>query len=179
MNNSSNYFTLFALPVSFDIDPAELTSRYLKLQKAVHPDKFASASEQERLYSVQKTAELNDAYETLKKPLLRARHLLVLSGVQIDDEQNTIMDPGFLMQQMELRETIGEAKQSSNIDALEATIDHIDELYNIKLKNIQTLFADTEPKFDQIADIVRKLQFFNKLREETDVLMAQIENNKE
>ena len=178
MEKNNNYFTLFAMPISFDVDLAELTQRYLKLQKAIHPDKFSNAAEQERVFSVQQTAQLNDAYETLKKPLLRARYLLELNGVHINDEQNTIMDSDFLMQQMELREAIEKAKSgSADIDALEETIDHIDDLYNAMLLTMKNLFAASEPVYNQIADIVRKLQFFSKLREEADSLAAKIANN--
>jgi len=178
MEKSSNYFTLFAIPVSFDVDLAGLTQRYLKLQKAVHPDKFSNAPEQERLFSVQQTAQLNDAYDTLKKPLLRAQYLLQINGVDLDDEKNTIMDSEFLMQQIELREVIESAKlNNSDIEALEETIDKIDDLYNSRVLMIKKLFAMPEPMFEQIADLTRKLQFFSKLREEANFLAAKIADN--
>ena len=175
MEKSHNYFTLFDMPVTFDIDLPELTQRYLKLQKAIHPDKFSNAAEQERVFSVQQTALLNDAYDTLKKPLLRARYLLELNGVCLNDEKNTIMDSDFLMQQMELREAIEKAKSgNADIDVLEETIDHIDDLYNAKLQIMKKLFAVPEPVFEHIADVARKLQFFSKLREEADSLAAKL-----
>lgn len=178
MENSNNYFALFAMPISFDIDLTELTQRYLKLQKSIHPDKFSNAAEQERMFSVQQTARLNDAYDTLKKPLLRARYLLELNGVHLNDEKNTIMDSDFLMQQMELREAIEKAKSgNADIDALEETIDHIDDLYNAKLQVMTKLFAAPEPVYEHIADVARKLQFYSKLREEADSLAAKISNN--
>ena len=175
MDKSSDYFSLFSIPVSFEIDLAELTQRYLKLQKAVHPDKFANSSEQERLYSVQQTAKLNDAYDTLKKPLLRARYMLELHDVSLNHDNTTIKDTSFLMQQMELRESI--EKKKSDIDGLEESLDHIDDLYGAELKEIKKHFAVDEPDYLQLADRVRKLQFFSKLREEVDSLVLQLSNN--
>ena len=57
------YFSLFGLEVSFDIDLTHLHSQYQELQKAVHPDHHATASESEKLLSVQKASEVNDAYQ--------------------------------------------------------------------------------------------------------------------
>lgn len=172
---SRDYFSLFALPVEFNIDIAALTSRYFELQKSVHPDKFANAAEQERLYSVQQTAQLNDAYNTLKKPVLRARYLLALQGIDLNDETNTVMDGAFLMQQMTLREAIGEAK--TDIDALEAVIDQIAHISQMKLSDIKVKFAESAPAFEEIAAIVREMQFFQKLREDADQMAIQLENN--
>ena len=174
MEKSSNYFTLFAIPVSFEVDLSELSQRYLKLQKAVHPDKYSNASEQERLYSVQQTAQLNDAYNVLKKPLLRARYMLELHDVNLNHDNTTIKDTGFLMQQMELRESIEASKV--NVDGLEEALDHIDDLYGIQLQKIKIMFSVDAPEYEKLADRVRKLQFYSKLREEVDVLIAQLEN---
>lgn len=179
MSKNNNYFTLFNIPAVFDLDVAELTSRYLTLQKVVHPDKFSNASEQEKLHSVQQAAQLNDAYDTLKKPLLRARYLLALNNVHLDDDDNTTMNGSFLMQQMELHEAIDAAKKHSDIDALNVVIDDIDDLYTAMLRSISEKFSNSVPAFDQIASLVKQMQFFNRLREQTDSLALTIENNKE
>jgi molecular chaperone HscB len=73
MAASQNYFELFNLPISFDVDIASLKEKYQDLQKVVHPDRFTSASDKERLLSVQQAASINDAFDTLKKPIARAR----------------------------------------------------------------------------------------------------------
>ena len=103
-----NYFQLFDLPATFELDLTELGSRYLALQRKFHPDKYAAASNRDRLMSVQQTANINDAYHSLKQPLLRAEHLLALRGLKISHEQRSFTDPVFLMQQMELREQLAE-----------------------------------------------------------------------
>ena len=64
-----NYFQLFGIEVSFDVDLNQLSQSYQTLQKAVHPDKFAHASSQEQLLAVQKSAEINDAYQTLTQSM--------------------------------------------------------------------------------------------------------------
>lgn len=170
-----DHFALFSLPVMFDLNAADLTSRYLALQKNLHPDNFINATEQERVASVQQTAQLNDAYNTLKKPMQRARYLLLLAGIDLNDETNTVMDTQFLMQQMELREAIGAAK--TNIDELEAIVDQIDAFSHVKLQNIKENFSASTPAFDEIASALREMQFFSKLREDADALVIQLEDN--
>ena len=69
---SKNYFELFGLPVGYIVDAKALAERYRELQRIVHPDRFANASDQERRLSVQGAALINEAYETLKDPIARS-----------------------------------------------------------------------------------------------------------
>lgn len=118
-----NYFQLFDLPEQFELDLTELGSRYLALQKRFHPDNFAAGSERDRLLSVQQTANINDAYHSLKQPLLRAEHLLALRGLKISNEQRSFTEPAFLMQQMELREQLAEVREQADPEQAIADIE--------------------------------------------------------
>src|SRR5690606_10742494 len=114
-----NHFELFHLPEQFELDLAQLSASYQQLQQLTHPDKFATASDQQRLLSVQKNAQLNDAYQALKSPLLRAEYLLELKGIDLKHETSTMQDGMFLMQQMEWREQLDDIQASADLDALE------------------------------------------------------------
>ena len=104
-----NYFELFGLPSQFTVDLPDLATRYRELQKKFHPDKFASGTDAERRMASQMAAQINAAYQSLKSPLERGRYLLKLSGIELDDEKDTQMNPAFLMEQMELREQLESA----------------------------------------------------------------------
>ena len=101
MNSLPNHFELFDLPQTFAIDLAKLDQVYRRLQGEVHPDRFATGSDSEKRQSLQLATQANDAYQTLKSPLLRARYLLQLKGIETLEESNTAMPASFLMQQME------------------------------------------------------------------------------
>jgi len=163
-----NYFELFALAPSFELDLVELKAKYLELQRAVHPDKFANASERERLISVQKAAQINDAFTVLNATDSRAQYLLELAGFELAHETQTLKDPMFLMQQMELRETLEDI--TSAADPEQALADFQDEITSyIKDINQQfvTLFAKNDhASLSQAADLVRKIKFMLKLVQE-------------
>ena len=170
------YFELFSLPIDFNIDLALLNQAYLQLQKAVHPDKFAHNSSKEQLLAVQKSAEINDALHVLKHPLKRAEYILAERGVDIRAEQQTLQDPLFLMQQMELRETLSELADSSDVEQaienFEAEIDALDKQYSAQLFTQLADEAD-ESMLLEAADNIRKLKFVFKLRDE----LARIEDS--
>jgi len=66
----NNFFQLFDVPVSYEVDLDLIQQRYRELQKSVHPDRFASASDQEKRISMQQTSWINEAFNTLRKPLI-------------------------------------------------------------------------------------------------------------
>ena len=116
---ASNYFELFGLVSTFDIDLNMLESNYRKIQSESHPDRFVTASNAEKLQSMQTATLANDAYLTLKSPGLRGAYLLGLSGIVAIDEKNNQMPADFLMQQIEWREAVEDAENARDITALE------------------------------------------------------------
>src|SRR5947208_14405041 len=113
-----SHFELFGLAPVFGLDKEVLEKAYRDIQSQVHPDRFAHAGDAERRASLQWTTRVNEAFQVLKNPVKRARHLLELQGVDVAFETNTAMPPEFLMQQMELREKLEEAKDAGGLDDL-------------------------------------------------------------
>ncbi len=171
-----NYFELFGLKTDFSIDLAQLSNAFQQLQKTAHPDKFAHASSQEQLLAVQKSATINDAYQTLKNPLKRAEYILKLRGTVMPSEQTSFQDNAFLMQQMELREMIAEVQTANDIDAALLEVRTVlDSEYQQLFTQLQQLLNDdTEQSNQQASDILRKLKFYQKLQLEVDRLEEQL-----
>src|SRR3712207_6768551 len=114
-----NPFALFDLPVDFNLNNDLLSSRYLSLQKSLHPDNFAHGSAQEQRLAMQKSAEINDALQLLKDPISRANSIIALHTGKLQDiEQRSSQDMAFLMQQMEWREQLEQIENSKDIDLL-------------------------------------------------------------
>ena len=171
VNLSSDFFVLFDLPVSFDIDLGVLAERYREAQRAVHPDKFANAPESERRLSMQIAARVNEAYRVLKDPLARGRYLLELRGVDLDD-MDTKFDGAFLMEQMELRERLDEVKGSADPhQQLQVIAQDIKAQSKSLMAQMAELLKATDvDSLQQARDATRKLHFFQRLNEEVDAL---------
>jgi len=167
-----NYFQLFNIEVSFDVDLQQLSSNYQTLQKAVHPDKFAHASEQEQRIAVQKSAQINDAYQTLKNPLQRAAYMLVERGVDMPNEQHSFQDTSFLMRQMELREMLEDVRHSGDVDAALLEVQRVLSTEYLELsQQMRVQISENNAASNSAAcDNLRKLKFYQKLNVEVDRL---------
>ena len=170
IDSTRNYFELFGLPAGFEIDVQALTERYRDLQRSVHPDRFTNATDRERRLSMQQASLINEAYQSLKEPLKRARYLLGLNGIDINDESNTIMDTTFLMQQMELRETLEELSGKSDpMTALEEFSAEVESMINDLISQLSSCFGDSsEDALNRAHGLSLQLQFLYRLREEVE-----------
>jgi len=173
MDISKNYFEVFGLPVAFDVDQAQLVERYRELQREIHPDRFAGAGDREQRLAVQYATYVNEAFEALKSPLLRAEYLLKLQGVALAPANQTTSDATFLMRQMELREELSEVKDQPDPEAaLDALSEHVAQA----MTELQNRFADhyRAADFEAGKQVVSKLHFIVKLAHEVEQLEAEI-----
>lgn len=175
---SKNYFELFGLPVAFGVDTAALAEHYRELQRVVHPDRYANASEQERRLAVQGAGHVNEALRVLKDPLARARYMLSLHGVAETAGGGTTSDPAFLMEQMELREALAEARDRRDpYGVIAGVMGRLREQTDALVRGLETQFADPTPdQLEAAREAVRKLQFLAKLRNDAEALEADLDD---
>ncbi|WBA83570.1 Fe-S protein assembly co-chaperone HscB [Endozoicomonas sp. GU-1] len=173
---TKNYFELFELPVSCQVDLQHLSSQYRALQRAVHPDRFAGDDERQQRISIQYASHVNEAFDTLKQPLPRVIYLLKLAGRDVDMERNTIMDPGFLMEQMELREAVADIRSASNPEQeVERLAGQVDADILRYLQRFEGFWSSgTEQDLEQAETVVRKMQFMVKLAAELEQLESEL-----
>ena len=163
----NNPFALFDLPVAFQVDSALLNERYLALQKSLHPDNFSAASAQEQRLAIQKSAEINDALRILKDPIARADSIIAINtGEQENPEEKSNKDIGFLMQQMEWRETLENIENRKDTDELTAFAQEINQIRHAILSELST--ALDAQQWDIARAITDKLRFIKKLQTEIE-----------
>ncbi|TQI81739.1 co-chaperone protein HscB [Serratia fonticola] len=164
-----DYFTLFGLPVRYSVDSGLLTARYQDLQRQFHPDRNALQPERERLMALQQAATINEAYQSLKHPLKRAEYMLSLHGFDLGNEQHTMRDTAFLMEQLELREELdGIERRPDAQSALEAFAARLNTAF--KQRSAQMVQELDNQQWPQAADTVRKLRFLDKLQQQVEQL---------
>jgi len=174
MDFRADHFALFGLERIFRLDLTDLDSRYRDIQAQVHPDRFANAGEAERRLSMQWATHANEAYQTLKKPLERAKYLLHLAGHDIQAENNTAMPADFLMDQMEWREAVMEARAGGDHHELEHLHNRLRGDINGRYKELGELLDGTAD-YATATDRVRRLMFLEKLLYEIDDALASLE----
>jgi molecular chaperone HscB len=164
MNLNENHFQIFGVPAQFEVDVAALEERYRELQREVHPDRFAAASQAEQRVSMQLATRVNEAYQTLKSPLRRAEYLLQLNGVDPEFETNTAMPPEFLAGQMERREELESVAAAGDWERLIALSSDLRTEQDALLGRIERQL-DAREWGDAVATL-RQLMFLEKFGEE-------------
>ena len=136
---------MFGLSRGFEVDPQDLETRWKARAAAVHPDRFANASDAEKRVAMQWSARVNEAYRVLRDPLKRAQYLCELAGFPTENQVGVGMDMAFLGQQMQWRETLETLEDQSDSAALA-------ELQ-------QEILADRDTRVAQTAKLIEQGQW--------------------
>jgi len=168
-----NHFELFQLPARFEVDQSALDTAYREIQGRVHPDRFVGSSDGEKRVAMQWATRANDAYQTLRNPQKRAQYLCELNGVDLQTESNTAMPTAFLMQQMEWREELGDARAGKDAGALDA----LDAQVRAERKQMLVTVGQQLDAGDYTAAAqgVRSLMFLDKFGDEVQYAFEAIE----
>ena len=110
---SSDFFERLGLPEQYTLEEGELRKAYFQLQQQFHPDR-AGTNPTVKTQAAIMAANVNEAYHALKDPLLRAKYLLHLNGVEVNGERDTLKpSQSLLIEVMEWRERAEEAKEKN------------------------------------------------------------------
>lgn len=127
-----NYFELFEMPVTLEIDPGKLAKKYFELQKKYHPDFYTQASEYEQEEALEISSQLNKALKIFRNPDETIKYVLQLKGL-LEEEEKYQLPPDFLLEMMELNEELSDdsaARIASIEKELYSEIASIIENYN-------------------------------------------------
>jgi molecular chaperone HscB len=165
--SSSNFFELLGLPARFDLDPSLIERAFFDRSKELHPDRFASAPAAERVVALSRSRALNDAYQTLKKPVGRAEYLLERAGVTIGDNER--LDPVQIMEVMEAREELSEARRAKNTGKLEQLQAAMRTKRAAALDRLDALFASND--MAAVKGVLISLRYIDRYLEECDAAL--------
>lgn len=158
----ADHFVRLGLDVDFEISSRDLDQAYFALQRHLHPDRFANKSPKEKHLSQQQATAINDAYETLKEPLRRADYLVHLKGMGVFPEGcNLVNDQMLLMESMELREALADAKMPADVDAITA---RAKEDIRVCIEQLTVLFSQND--IEGACRLTTRLKYLQKLAEE-------------
>jgi len=169
-------FATLGLPRRYEIDAGRLEANYRELQRALHPDRHAGASASQRRMSMLKAVEVNDAYRALKDDLRRAEALLALydgPGAQKREPQRE--DPEFLMEMLELREALGEARASNHAARVRELHAEVDVMQRKQRDALAAAFgslsdAPTLMELDALRRSIGRLKYYRRFLDEVNAL---------
>ena len=152
-----NFFELFNIEISVDINKSDLDEKVKILQNNFHPDKFTNGSDFEKRLALQISSYINDGYKILGDIVLRVEYILKINNFN-KDESTTIIDIDFLQEQIMYNELIESLKENLEENVID------DNLSGIKLKlkntinNIKLSYQDRE--FEDMWQNLSKLRFY-------------------
>ncbi len=166
-------FTTMGLPARYDIDRADLEARYRELSKVLHPDRHAQKPAGERRLSLGKAVEVNEAYRVLKDDLARARALLSLKGHTVEEGKEPQADPMFLMEIMELREALSDARAASDLERVGALADRVGAMQRETSAAMAKAFESLEGGEGEaavVAALLGKLRYYRRFLDEVELI---------
>jgi molecular chaperone HscB len=154
----TNHFHRLGLPRRFVLDAGELERAYLAHSRAVHPDYHLAGSSADLGASLELSAAINEAYNTLRDPFARAEHLLALEGGPSASEHKQ-MPPAFLAEMLDLREQI-ELARGAGANRLDALAADFDSRYNELLTTVAELFQryDAPENHPERANLLKQIR---------------------
>jgi molecular chaperone HscB len=166
-------FALFGVAPAFSLDMAALEKTYRDWQSKVHPDRHAHLPADAQKQALVQATAINDAWQTLKSPLLRAQCLIERAGVSLGLETNTVMPLDFLEEQMVWRERLEEAQRDS-----EALWDLRTQLkaWAARMQATLGVLIDEKSDWHAAAGCVRQLKFIEKLQHDTETALDALED---
>jgi molecular chaperone HscB len=170
LNLQSSDFELFGLPERFAQDRAAIDARWKELQREAHPDRFAAQGPAAQRVAMQWSARINEAYQRLKDPLKRAAYLCELRGAPINAENNTAMPAAFLVEQMEWREALDDARREADVDSLD------NQLNAARKQTLERIEKSLDQQNDAAAAAqqVRALMFIERFGEDVQARLEQL-----
>jgi len=189
----TDFFSFFGLPRLLELDEAALEHEFYALSRKLHPDVYSRATAREQAWSLEKTSQLNDAYRTLKDPISRTEYLLMLEGIQLEEQSKIATEqarafgvekkqtvPAELLEEaFELNMLLEEAKMGGVDDDLRGQLSATREVLTTRLNTMQDELRAAWKQWDsgdseataQMVDVLNRRSYLrNLLRDINDVL---------
>ena len=163
-----NPFSLLGVPERYDLDLVALEKTHRELSRALHPDKYAGAGASERRDALQKAVAVNEAYRLLRDSVSRAEALFRLRGVPVGENVEPKPDPEFLMEMLEQREALAEARAEGDRGKLRSLIEAIEARRTAAERALGEGFAS--PDIEGLVAKLGELRFHRRFLEEAEAI---------
>ena len=161
-------FATLGLSRRYAVDLAAVEKTHRELSRALHPDRFVNAGASERRAALSKAVEVNEAWRVVRDPIRRAEALLELAGAAVGEERASATDPEFLMEMLEQREALAEAKQAKDLARIHAMAKAIEERSGAVERALGEGFARGEAA--SLVSKLGELRFYRRFLDEVSAI---------
>lgn len=177
-----NPFELLGLEPRYAISRTDLDRVHRDLSKALHPDRHRDQPARERRLLLERAMQVNEAYRVVKDPVRRARALLRLRGIAVDESVQVSPAPMFLMDVIEQRETLAEARATRNVEKIHALRHSVMARRETTEQNLGQAFAalfssQTLADPDSLLALVAELNYDARFLEEANAAAEELDGD--
>jgi molecular chaperone HscB len=162
-------FAILGFGRKYDIDLGAAERRHRELSRALHPDRYAGAGAAERKLTLAKAIEVNEAWRIVRDPIARAEALFTLAGVMVGEDREPKPSPALLMEAMDRREALAEAKANQDLAAIERLAGEVDARRTEVEGELRKGFA-RGGKLDALVPLLGELRFHRRFLEEVSAI---------
>jgi molecular chaperone HscB len=156
-----NYFELFELPVTLKVDKELVKKKYLELSRKYHPDYFVGKGGKEEQHALELSALLNKAFKTFNNKDETIKYTLSLKGLLAEEEKYQL-EPGFLMQMMEINEELAELELDENPDKRMQVLQHLQEYEKELYEPVKTTIENYKENFTSKEELLQVKDYYFK-----------------
>ena len=161
-----NYFELYEMPVSLQVDKKYVQEKYFELQKKYHPDFFSNESEEEQADVLERSSMINKAYKTFQNDDETIKYVLQIRSL-LEEEEKYQLPPAFLAEMMEINEALMEVDDSS-LEETETKISQLEKHLYDEVQVIIEYYNDVNTTNEQlllVKDYYFKKKYLNRILE--------------
>ena len=171
-------FATLGAPRRFDLDLTALEKTHRELSRALHPDKFAQAGASERRAALEKAANVNEAWRILRDPIRRAEALFRVEGIAVGEANEPKASAAFLMDVMEEREALAEARAARDLPKVRVLATGIAQRARDAEEKLIAGFANGTPPKDELLRLLPtlgELRFYRRFLDEVEAIEEEAE----
>jgi molecular chaperone HscB len=166
-------FATLGIERTYELDLATVAKRHRELSRALHPDRYADAGPSERRAVLSKAVEVNEAWRAVRDPIARAEALFTLAGVAVGERNEPKPSAALLMDAMELRETLAEAKAKRDLGAIDRLAGEVDAKRASAEERLRAGFAASAGdarKVHALVPVLGELRFHRRFLDEVSAI---------
>jgi molecular chaperone HscB len=162
-------FATLGIERRFDIDLAAVEKTHRELSRTLHPDRHAAGGPSERRYALSKAVEVNEAWRVVRDPIQRAEALFALAGVKVGETYEPKPSAGLLIDMMDQREMLADARATGDLDAVRRLASHIEARAKRTEDQLSLGFREHAEDHSKLVTLVPRLgelRFYRRFLEE-------------